>query len=433
VWHCVSGRTWGKWTDLRKYRSGVRRVSAALLIAAFASAACAPTLSPAAGGASATAAPSGDPYVVGFTSDFSSNFGYLGLGLKAGNQAYFDSVNAAGGINGHPVKMIALDDNSQPDRGVANVTQLITQNNVTAITGVMYSVICSSSIPLVTQYKVPMFCGVVSHDLVDPVQPYVYAATLEQAAYAAPQVQMAKQVMDQRKPGASGIKAAVVYSVGSAAIEQWYTAVASDINSLGWNLVDTERVPTTAVDMSAELSKVIAAEPDVMILGAGNDAWVLAGMKQIAGSSSPFPVISYDVPSWATVKSLNTTLFYYVAALAYAPPTPPESAPLMKKFEQDATADNLDPNGPYVLRGYIQALIIGDGLKRCGFPCSGDQLRAQLDNTNINAGGLVDGSLQLTATNHEPVTTMAAYQWDSAHTAPVVVGSGLKAGTAVTP
>jgi branched-chain amino acid transport system substrate-binding protein len=383
------------------------------------------------GSGSGTATASGDPYVVGFTSDFSSNFGYLGLGLKAGNLAYFNAINKSGGINGHPVKMVALDDSSQPDRGVANVTQLITQQKATAITGVMYSVICSSSVPLVTQYKVPMFCGVVSHDLVDPVVPYVYAATLEQAAYAAPQVLMAKQLMDQRKPGA-GVKVAVVYSVGSAAIEQWYTAVASDIQTLGWELVDTERVPTTALDMSAELTKVIAAEPDVMILGAGNDAWVLAGMKQIAGAGKTFPVVSYDVPSWATVKTLNSTQFFYVAALSYAPPTPPDTAPMMKKFLQDTAADNVDPNGPYVLRGYIQALIISAGLKRCGFPCSGEQLQAQLDKTSIDAGGLVDGSLQLTPTNHQPVTTMAAYQWDAAHTAPQVVGSGLKAGTTVT-
>src|SRR5436190_10522230 len=203
------------------------KLAAGLAVAAL-SGACIPAAPPAASGGNATQVANADPYMIGFTSDFSSNFGYLGLGLKAGNLAYFNALNKAGGINGHPVKMVALDDSSQPDRGVANVTQLITQQKAIAITGVMYSVICSSSVPLVTQNKVPMFCGVVSHDLVDPVQPYVYAATLEQAAYAAPQVAMAKQLMDQRKPGA-GVRAAVVYSVGSAAIEQWYTAVSSSI------------------------------------------------------------------------------------------------------------------------------------------------------------------------------------------------------------
>ena len=85
-----------------------------------------------------------EPYVIGFTSDFSSNFGYLGLGLKAGLNSYWDAINKQGGINGHPVKMIALDDDSQVNRGVANVTQLTTQDHAIAIAGVMYSVICSA-------------------------------------------------------------------------------------------------------------------------------------------------------------------------------------------------------------------------------------------------------------------------------------------------
>jgi branched-chain amino acid transport system substrate-binding protein len=421
--------------DVEDKRMGVgvvrhSKLLGALIAAALVMGACSAP-APSASGTNPTAVANAEPYVIGFTSDFSSNFGYLGLGLKAGNQAYFNGVSKRGGINGHPVRLVALDDASQPDRGVGNVTQLITQQNVSAITGVMYSVICSSSVPLVTQYKIPMFCGVVSHDLVDPVVPYVYGATLEQAAYAGPQVAMAKQLMAQRKPGVDKIRAAVIYSVGSAAIEQWYTAVAASINTLGWELVDTERVPTTALDMSAELTKIIAAEPDVMILGAGNDAWVLAGMKQIQGSGKTFPVVSYDVPSWATVKQLNSTQFFYVAALAYAPPSPPDNAPLMKQFIADATADNVDPNGPYVLRGYVQAMLIGEGLKKCGFPCKGEQLKGHLDTVKIDGGGLVDGFLQLTASNHQPVTTMAAYQWDSAHTAPVVVGSGLKAGTSV--
>src|SRR5262249_18843278 len=117
---------------------------------------------------SAPGAATGDPYVIGFTSDFSSNFGYLGLGLRAGLDSYWDALNASGGINGHPVKMIALDDNSKADRGTANVTQLITQNHAIAIAGVMYSVICSSVVPILQQYKIPEMCGVVSKDLVDP-------------------------------------------------------------------------------------------------------------------------------------------------------------------------------------------------------------------------------------------------------------------------
>jgi ABC-type branched-subunit amino acid transport system substrate-binding protein len=369
----------------------------------------------------------GEPYKLGFTSDFSSNFGYLGLGLKAGHDAFWGSLNASGGIDNHPVELIALDDNSNPDRGTANVTQLITQENVSGVAGVMYSVICAGVVPLLEQYKVPEMCGVVSGDLINPVNPYVYGTTLEQAAYAGPQVEMARRLMEENPPEGT-VKAAVIYSVGSAAIEQWATAVQENITGLGWELVTTERVPIDAIDMSAQISRIISLEPHVLILGAGNNAWVLAGMRQIAAAGNPFPVVSYDVPSWSTVKELNSRTFYYVASLGFAPGNAPAGAPGLQKFIADTAAVNVDPNGPYVIRGYLQAMIFADAFRRCGFPCSGEQLQAALDQTNFDAGGVVDGSVVITPSNHEPVSSLAAYQWDSAHTAPVIVASDLKAG-----
>jgi ABC-type branched-subunit amino acid transport system substrate-binding protein len=374
----------------------------------------------------------GEPYRLGFTSDFSSNFGYLGLGLKAGHDALWNNLNEAGGIDGHPVELIALDDNSNPDRGTANVTQLITQDNVSGVAGVMYSVICAGVVPVLEQYQVPEMCGVVSGDLIDPVIPLVYGTTLEQAAYAGPQVEMARRLMEQSPPEGT-VKAAVIYSVGSAAIEQWATAVQENIASLGWELVTTEKVPIDAIDMSNQLSKILSLEPDVMILGAGNNAWVLAGMRQLADAGNPFPVVSYDVPSWSTVQELNNRQFYYVTSLAYAPPTPPDDAPGLQRFIADTTAENVDPNGPYVIRGYLQALIFEDAFRRCGFPCDGPALQAALDQTDFDAGGIVDGNVTITPTDHQPVSTLAAYQWDSAHTAPVVVAENLVAGRTLNP
>jgi branched-chain amino acid transport system substrate-binding protein len=45
------------------------------------------------------------------------------------------SVNAAGGINGHPVKMIALDDGGNPATALQDAKQLVEQDHVMAIVG----------------------------------------------------------------------------------------------------------------------------------------------------------------------------------------------------------------------------------------------------------------------------------------------------------
>lgn len=403
-----------------------RRVTTAKVVVLFLAAAL---IAFSAGAAKASRAHSAAaaPYVIGFTSDFTSNFGYLGLGLKSGLNTYWDYVNKRGGINHHPVKMIALDDDSQVTRGVANVTQLITQNHAIMIAGVMYSVICTANVPVLTRYKVPEICGVAESSTVHPANPWVFASTVDQAAYAVPMMNFARILMQKAHPGQKNIRIAVLFSTGSAAINQWNDTVHSLASQFGWNLVTTQIVPISAIDMSSQIANVVASKPDVMLLGAGNDAWVTAGMNQLKAAGNPFPVVSYDVPAWTTVQAINDKQFYYLSALAYGAPNAKSAG--LKQFVQSANAEGVNPNAAYVLRGYLQGLIIGNALQRCGWPCSGAKLQAALNKTNFSTKGVISGNVNLSPTNHQPVTSLAAYQWLQPFASPSLILGRIRVGS----
>jgi branched-chain amino acid transport system substrate-binding protein len=51
------------------------------------------------------------------------------------SQAWASAVNASGGINGHPVKMIVLDDGGVPATGLQDAKELVQQDHVMAIVG----------------------------------------------------------------------------------------------------------------------------------------------------------------------------------------------------------------------------------------------------------------------------------------------------------
>jgi branched-chain amino acid transport system substrate-binding protein len=55
--------------------------------------------------------------------------------IKDVNEAWAKSVNASGGINGHPVKMVVVDDGGVPAKGLAAAKKLIEQEKVIAIVG----------------------------------------------------------------------------------------------------------------------------------------------------------------------------------------------------------------------------------------------------------------------------------------------------------
>ena len=143
---------------------------------------------------------------LGFTADLSGRFSGNGIGLRNGFQAYVDYANENGGFGGKKGVAVILDDASDTPRGVANVTQMITQDQVAAVGGFLLSNICSAAEPLATTSKVPLMCSSVSGDLLDPVKPVIFTQSPSQDLEAMPMADMANQVTKKE----SGQKVALV-------------------------------------------------------------------------------------------------------------------------------------------------------------------------------------------------------------------------------
>jgi branched-chain amino acid transport system substrate-binding protein len=138
----------GSFTKLRRSAAlrGTGALAAALVVAACSSSsstgsASSTTSAPATTSASAAstasgssaASPSGSPINVGIICDCTGAFaGVLAVGAKV-YQAWANTVNAAGGINGHPVKTILVDDQSNPGNALTDVENLVKQDHVVAL------------------------------------------------------------------------------------------------------------------------------------------------------------------------------------------------------------------------------------------------------------------------------------------------------------
>ena len=79
-------------------------------------------------------------------------------------------MNAAGGINGHEIKLTQLDNAGDSSKSSANATQLITANGVNAIFGQTLSSNCSAAQPIDDRYQVPIACFSVAQK-----DPYVFS------------------------------------------------------------------------------------------------------------------------------------------------------------------------------------------------------------------------------------------------------------------
>src|SRR5579875_3388124 len=115
-------------------------------------------------GTPAGARASGTPFVVGAMGTFTGVASGSTADGKTVFQDWVDATNAAGGINGHPVKAIILDDQNSPSTALTNAEQLVRQDHVQVIFDLsdnlessFAKVVDAAKVPVLGQAESPVF------------------------------------------------------------------------------------------------------------------------------------------------------------------------------------------------------------------------------------------------------------------------------------
>src|ERR1700676_1102061 len=96
-----------------------------------------------------------EPYVIGATVSESGPGSSLGRPEADSMQMAVDEINKAGGVNGHPLQITILDDESSAPAAVNNTRKLL-DGHVIAILGSSLTQTSLAMVPLATPAKVPM-------------------------------------------------------------------------------------------------------------------------------------------------------------------------------------------------------------------------------------------------------------------------------------
>ncbi len=99
--------------------------------------------------------PSLPPIALGMSTALTGPAADLGLNMRSGVLAALDEVNRSGGIHGHRVELISLDDGYEPTRTAPNMRQLIDQSQVLAVIGNVGTPTAIVAIPIANETKTP--------------------------------------------------------------------------------------------------------------------------------------------------------------------------------------------------------------------------------------------------------------------------------------
>jgi len=95
--------------------------------------------------------------LLGQTTALSGPLAELGQDTANGSKAYFDYINAQGGVHGRKIRLLTLDDGYNPEKAVANVKQLIEQDQVLSLFGVLGTPANLAIMPIIEKAGVPNF------------------------------------------------------------------------------------------------------------------------------------------------------------------------------------------------------------------------------------------------------------------------------------
>jgi ABC-type branched-subunit amino acid transport system substrate-binding protein len=96
-----------------------------------------------------------DEILLGQSTALTGPLAELGQDSSIAAKAYFDYVNANGGVNGRKVRLITLDDGYSTDKGVANAKRLIEKDKVFALFNMISTPTNIALLPIITQAKIP--------------------------------------------------------------------------------------------------------------------------------------------------------------------------------------------------------------------------------------------------------------------------------------
>jgi branched-chain amino acid transport system substrate-binding protein len=251
-----------------------------------------------------------EPYKIGAVLPLTGPVSWLGGLADEGTKLKVEMINKAGGVNGHPLKLITYDSQSKPEEANMVAQRLITRDQVVAIIGDGSVPIAAPVFALGNQKKIPVFfaCGYAIDTQKEPFSFNQSHPT--EFAVARPFKYFNEKGMT---------KVAFLMVVGS--LGELGSRIGNKVaKEYGITVVGEEKFEAQATDVTPQLTKLRGLKPDVIFsFTTGEPAAMIArNMAQVNmtipllvshGNASPgFLKMVGDLPTMVIVPSGKITV-----------------------------------------------------------------------------------------------------------------------------
>jgi len=295
-----------------------------------------------------------DSISIGFIGPLSGSVAVYGVECKNGIDLAVSEINAAGGINGKKVVLIAEDDEGNPDKTVNAFKKLTTKDGVKLIIGSLTSG-CTLAITTLSQAsKVVQIAPAATAPAITDAGNYIFRSCFIDPFQGTVGGKFAAETL-----GAG--KAAILYDIGndySVGLEENFQ-IAFTAN--GGQVVAIESYSTGDKDFNAQLTKIKNANPDVVYLPDYYGTVALIA-KQLRAQGINTPIVGADGWDGLTSNAGDEVLNGFYSNHYAADST---DAAVVKFVGNFKNMFSKEPNS-FAALGYDSVYLLSDAIKKAG-------------------------------------------------------------------
>jgi branched-chain amino acid transport system substrate-binding protein len=328
-------------------------------------------------------------------------------------KAYFKRVNDAGGINGQKVEITYEDDRGEPQRAAANAKKLAEGSilMVNASTSATYKPFMTES----ETEKLPLLFGggVCPREAFPPASPLIFCSTSFGSKWDS------RFALGFIKEQAGGKKVKVGFAAQDIPLSRIELEFAEQLaKEMGLEAIPVVVVPGNTPDFTPFAQKLKDAGADWVL------SWALWHVEvgvfealQRLGWQGSYLLYGHQQTQDELTRLKAPNLYAFGGNTLFM-----ENLPIHTEITNLVKGQTTHP-AHYMAEGWVSAMVLEAGLKKCGWPCPKDKLATALAGVGVDTRGLRGGPIEWTADNHYRKNTYyKVYRWDSAKSGIATVG-----------
>jgi ABC-type branched-subunit amino acid transport system substrate-binding protein len=314
---------------------------------------------------------------IGMSNPQSGRIGLLGIEIRQGCEAYFTRVNKEGGVAGRRLVLVDYDDRYEPVETVSNAERLIDQDKVFALLDFFGTPTCRAILPMVNEANI-VLVGPISGAAAfrQPMQRLIFNTRASYGEEA--EMVVAHLVTDL------GCKRIALFRQDDSFGDAGRAAVVEALRRRGLVLAGEGEYVRNSVQSSEALYHIAKSKPDAVILFGTYKpcADLIRGAKQLGLKNTAFCNVSV-VGTEALIKYLAEDGDGVI--ISQVVPSPyDDSLPLVHDYQADMRFIGLSDFSYMGLEGYINSVVLIDGLRRAGRDLTEDTLVSSLEQLSID-------------------------------------------------